>query len=316
MSGSRRGVTTVADRAVARIARQAAVEATTRLGGEVLRSTASRTGRAGRTGRSDAVTVEVGLPISALAEAGRESPLQLHVASRTRYLTGLDALSAHVRIRELTAAPPAARPQAAERPAARSPVAEQAARLAARGTWSRWRLVTTWLAVATTGMGTVLLWAALDRHVPGLTAPFPWHVAQAAWGSAGRSAVHHGAVIAGALLGGWLLLLAVTPGRRRTLTLGCVPPTRARITRRGAARLLRAALSGVAGLRVRGVHCGPRRVTVRAQTVFGEPEDVRGTALEVIGATVGRMSLGRTPSVRLVLKDARNPYAAMRQEGS
>ncbi|MEU2657282.1 DUF6286 domain-containing protein [Streptomyces sp. NPDC007325] len=293
-------MTTVADRAVARIARQAAVEATTRLGGEVLRSTASR------TGRSDAVTVEVGLPISALAEAGREFPLQLHVARRTRHLTGMDTLSARVRIRELTAAPPVARPQAAERPA----------RFAARGAWSRRRLVTTWLAVATTGVGVVLLWAGLDRHVPGLTAPFPWHVAHAAWGSAGRSAVRHGAVIAGALLGGWLLLLAVTPGRRGTLTLGCVPPARARITRTGAARLVRAALGGVPGLRVRGVRCGPRRVTVRAESVFGEPEEVRGTALGVVEATVGRMSLGRTPSVRLVLKDARNPCAATRQEGS
>ncbi|MEV6353083.1 DUF6286 domain-containing protein [Streptomyces hydrogenans] len=292
MNAPLRGVTTVADRVTARIARQAAAEATAPLGGQVLRGSASR------TGRSVAVTVEVGLPLSAPADPDRMLRLRSHLVDRTGHLTGVTVTHAHIRIRALGVDPPSTRPS--PRDAVPAPVT-------ARGAWSRRRPAVACLALAVTALCGLLLWTVLSWYLPG-TAESPWpRVEKLVRGTDASSFVRRGAVPAAALAGGWLLLLSLTPGHRRAPALGHTPPTHARMTRGSAARLVRGALDEVPGLRLRGVHFTPRRVTVRAETTSGAPEGVRAAATAAVAASVASLPLGRTPSVRLVLKDTRNP---------
>ncbi|GGY54302.1 hypothetical protein GCM10010363_39310 [Streptomyces omiyaensis] len=314
MTGAQRGVTTVTDRVTARIARQAAAEATAPLGGRAVRGAASR------TGRSVEVTVEVELPLRAPADVGGMTRLRGHVADRTRYLTGQTVASADVRIRALGIAPPHPQPPPGDAPAVPEAV---------RRPWSRRRRAVVLPALVLTALSGLLLWSALSSRLPGATAPARAQVEQAEQDGrrervlrdvGGLSVVRHGAVPAAALAGGWLILLALTPGDRRALALGCAPPVRARTTRASAARLVRGALGSVPGLRVHGVRFTRRRVTVRAEAAFGSPEALRRTATDVVGATVASLPLGRRPTVRLVLRETPNRRAGRetdaRQDGT
>ncbi|MFB7940010.1 DUF6286 domain-containing protein [Streptomyces sp. NPDC056049] len=290
MSGPRRGVTTVADRVTARIARQAAAEATAPLGGQVLSSSACR------TGRSVEVTVEVDLPLSAPADVDRMARLRSDLVHRTGQLTGQAIAPARIRIRALGVDPPLAQPP--PRDGAPSPAT-------VRGSWSRRRPATACLALALTAASGLLLWTALSWHFPAVGAP-PWpRVENLVRRVTDPSAVRHWGVPAAAMAGAWLILLAATPGRSRGLPLGCASPARARTTRTSAARLVRGALADVPGLRVRRVRFTPRRVTVRAEAVFGSPEELRGRAVGVVTATVASLPLARGPAVRVVLGETR-----------
>ncbi|MFF9147389.1 DUF6286 domain-containing protein [Streptomyces sp. NPDC014861] len=290
MSGPRRGVTTVTDRVTARIARQAAAEATAPLGGHVLSSSASR------TGRSVEVAVAVDLPLSAPADADRMARLRNHLVHRTGELTGQVIAPARIRIRALGVDPPSAQPP--PRDTAPPP-------LTVRGSWSRRRPATACLALALAGVSGLLLWTATSWHLPAVPAP-PWpRVEDLVRRATTPAVVRDWAVPAAALAGAWLILLAATPGRSRGLPLGCASPARARTTRRSAARLVHGALLDVPGLRVRGVRFTARRVTVRAEAVFGSPDDTRDKAVDAVAAAVASLPLARGPVVRVVLREGR-----------
>ncbi|GHJ96333.1 hypothetical protein SNE510_58520 [Streptomyces sp. NE5-10] len=286
MTGTPRGLTTVADRVTARIARQAAVEATAPLGGQVLSSSACR------TGRSVEVTVDVGLPLSTPADVDRMARLHGHLVDRTEQLTGQVVAPARIRVRALGVDPTRGQPPPDAGPAP----------IIARRSWSRRRTATACLALALTALCGVLLWTVLSQRFPGM-APLPCPGAECPARGTGRPPVlRRAAALAAAAAGGWLILLAATPGGHRTLALGCASPARARTTRASAARLVRGALADVSGLRVRGVRFTPRRVTVRADVLFGSPEDVRQRAVGVVAATVASLSPGRGPVIRLRLE--------------
>ncbi|MEU3401002.1 DUF6286 domain-containing protein [Streptomyces filamentosus] len=290
MNATERGVTTVADRVTAKIARQAAADAAAPVGGHVLRSVATTRGRCVE------VTVEMDLPLSAPADTGRMVHLRDHLAGRTRHLTGLAVTPVHLRVRKLhqltTPLPEAWQQQATTgRP------------------WSPRRAAATGVALTVGVLSALTLWSLLHQHLPGTATP-PWgQVRQWTAVSGGRSLVRPAALVAAAA-GVWLIFLAITPGRRRLLPLGCPRSARAVISRTHAARLVRAALTEVPGLRIRSVRFTPRKVTVRAEAAYGTPHDIRGTATATIERTLRSMVLRRAPGVRLVLRTAQDPRTA------
>ncbi|MFF9504878.1 DUF6286 domain-containing protein [Streptomyces sp. NPDC014656] len=292
MNAAERGVTTVADRVTAKIARQAAAEATAPVGGHVLRSVATT------RGRRVEVTVEVDLPLSAPADTDRMVHLRDHLTGRTRHLTGLAVTPARLRVRGLQPLPLRPLPEAGEqRPAT------------AVRPWSPRRAAATGAALAVGVLSALTLWSLLHQHLPGTAAP-PWGQARQ-WTalSGGRSLVRPAALVAAAA-GAWLVLLAVTPGHRRLLPLGCPRSARAVISRAHAARLVRAALAEVPGLRVRSVRFTAREVTVRAEAAHGAPQELRGTATATIERTLRSMVLRRPPEVRLFLRPVQDPHTA------
>ncbi|MGP3690956.1 DUF6286 domain-containing protein [Streptomyces sp. IBSNAI002] len=292
MSAAERGVTIVADRVAAKIARQAAAEVTVPVGGRVLRSTASR------TGRSVEVTVEVEVPLPTPGSPGQMAHLRHHLTERTRHLTGLAIAPAGIRVRKLTHDPTCPKPEAGER-----------APSTARRPWSQRRPAATALAATVAALSVLLLWAVLQQHFPGIAAPPVKQVKELTQQFANRSLVRPVAVVAAAA-GAWLIFLALTPGHRRMLALGCPPQARAQTTRTHAARLVRAAIADVPGLRVRRVRFTPRKVTVRAEATFGTLLDLRNATTEAIARTLETLALARPPKVRLALHDTRNTHAA------
>lgn len=210
MSPAERGVTVVADRVAAKVARQACSEVTVPIGGHVLRSTASG------TARSVEVTVEVDLPLPAPGNTGHVAHLRHHLIARTEYLTGLSVAPACIRVRKLTSVP--TRPQAQ---------ADEPSPFTARRSWSPRRPAAAGLAVAVGALSVLLLWAVLQRHVPGMAAPPFKRVKELTQLSGHRSLVRPVAALTAAAAGAWLILLALTPGRRRVLALGCPPRARA-----------------------------------------------------------------------------------------
>ncbi|MFC9730818.1 DUF6286 domain-containing protein [Streptomyces roseolus] len=292
MNAAERGVTTVADRVTAKIARQAAAEATAPVGGHVLGSAATT------RGRRVEVTVEVDLPLSAPADTVRMVHLRDRLTGRTRDLTGLAVTPARLRVRRLH--PLAARPL--------PQVKEQGPTTAGRP-WSSRRTAAAGAALAVGVLSALTLWSALPEHLPGIAAS-PWgQVRQGMTVSGGRSLVRP-AAWAAAAAGGWLIFLALTPGHRRLLPLNCPRPGQAVISRTHAARLVRAAVTEVPGLRVRSVRFTPRKVTVRAEAAYGAPHDIRGTTTATIERALRSTALRRAPEVRLVLRPAQDPRTA------
>lgn len=275
-----RGATTVADRVLVKIARQAAAEAATPVGGRVLRTAASRSGRVVRA------SVDLALPLSEPTPHGLRH-LQEHVAARTRRLTGLAPTTPRIRVRRLTAGRTGTAAASCG-----GPVDTRA-----RRTWSQRRPATACLAVALVLLACLVLWKAVHPH------PLP--AAPALGWRPGPQALRLGA----GLVGVSLVCAALTPGRRRLVDLRGTPDVRAQITRAGAARMVRAALAGLPGLRVRTVRFTRCRVTVRADLAFGSPADVEAAARAVVADTVEGMAPARSPRVRLVLADTRVRFA-------
>ncbi|MCD0486155.1 DUF6286 domain-containing protein [Streptacidiphilus sp. ASG 303] len=112
---------------------------------------------------------------------------------------------------------------------------------------------------------------------------------------------------AAALLGLWLLVLALTPGLRGRLPLrvpGAPEGVRADLERRGAALLLRDAalrVPGVGGARVR---VGRRRVRARVDVRFRDPRQVREDVTAALRAERRGLSLARPPRLSVRVRRA------------
>ncbi|WP_447035198.1 DUF6286 domain-containing Asp23/Gls24 family envelope stress response protein [Streptomyces sp. DSM 118878] len=292
MSGpaAERGSTTVADRAVRRIAERAATEA---LGpGEVQVGRGSATVR----GRRARVGVTVTLPYPAvLDEAGEH--VRSHVADRTALLTGLAVPSARVRVRGLRV-----RERAEQGARETSVEAAQAAEFRSRRPWSERRApvaVPAFLFAAVCGL---LLYDVVSVHAAG-RAPARWRTRSLEWLSAHGpdSAAWPGLVIAvGVLvLGAWLLVLAVTPGLRGRLPMAAPAGVRATVDRRAVALLVRDAVSDVPGVGPVRVDVGRRHARVRAGLRFGARESARVAVVEAAEESVAACGLARPLRVRV-----------------
>ncbi|MGW4674092.1 DUF6286 domain-containing Asp23/Gls24 family envelope stress response protein [Streptomyces sp. NPDC004324] len=302
---ARRGTTTVSDKAVRRIAERAAREA---LPGRPV--TASRVSAAVRGRRADmALGVSLPYPLP-VAETARE--VRRHVSERTRELTGLDVSLRRLSVDSLTGPsgttaadgmPPLPTPSVST-PSVSAPRSEGGDRRAPRRRWSRRRVPTT----AVLLMGTVSFGAvALDMIRVRIT-----HRPAAAWRTGTLNwLTGHGpgdtqVVLAGgglALLGLWLTVLAVTPGRRRLLTLSA-PGTSldAAADCSAVAASVRCAVADVPGIGPVDVRVRRRRVVVRAGLAFGD----RDTAHDEVAAATRRVLGGwrprHAPRVRIMVR--------------
>ncbi|MGW3207500.1 DUF6286 domain-containing protein [Streptomyces sp. NPDC001135] len=102
-----------------------------------------------------------------------------------------------------------------------------------------------------------------------------------------------GAAVA-AVLGLWLIVLAVTPGLRGLLPMRRPhPDVRAALRRDAAALLLRDRAMDVSGVRAARVRVGRRRADVRAVSHFRDLDDVRADLVTVLTDAVRGLGLTR-----------------------
>lgn len=100
------------------------------------------------------------------------------------------------------------------------------------------------------------------------------------------------------LLGGWLIALAVTPGRRGLLPMRReVAGVRAGLERNAAALVLRDRAMRVSGVQSVRVAVGRRTVRARAQAHFRDLHDVRGDLDSAIGDGIKQLGLARRPGL-------------------
>ncbi|MFD7629537.1 DUF6286 domain-containing protein [Streptomyces sp. NPDC059851] len=109
-----------------------------------------------------------------------------------------------------------------------------------------------------------------------------------------------------AVLGLWLIALAVTPGLRHQLPLKTPDAqVRAVLDREAAAFLLRDAamrVPGVSGVRIR---MGRHRIGTRADVRFRDPARVRADLLAALGEELDRLTLAHPPSLAVRVRTRR-----------
>ncbi|MEU7021434.1 DUF6286 domain-containing protein [Streptomyces sp. NPDC046203] len=103
-----------------------------------------------------------------------------------------------------------------------------------------------------------------------------------------------------ALIGLWLLLLALTPGLRAVLPmLHTYPDVRAGLDREAVALVLRDRAMEVSGVQSVRVRAGRRKVSVRAVSHFRGLDEVRADLEHALAAGVGELALARPPGLRI-----------------
>ncbi|MFE4591340.1 DUF6286 domain-containing protein [Streptomyces laurentii] len=103
-----------------------------------------------------------------------------------------------------------------------------------------------------------------------------------------------------ALIGLWLLLLALTPGLRGVLPmLRTYPDVRAGLDREAVALVLRDRAMEVSGVQSVRVRAGRAKVAVRAVSHFRALDDVRADLENALAAGVGELALAHPPAVRV-----------------
>ncbi|MFD4261136.1 DUF6286 domain-containing Asp23/Gls24 family envelope stress response protein [Streptomyces sp. NPDC058534] len=277
-----RGRTVVADRAVRRIAERAATEAD--LGGRRARVTH---GTAAVHGRHADVRVDVRLPYpAALGETGER--VRGRMADRVAELSGLTVRAATVRVQSL----------AADRAAPPAPPADGGGSpRRARRPWSARRVPAALVALVGTAACALPLYDVLAVHLADRS-PAGWRTRTVDWlathGPGDTPVVAGGAVAA--VLGVWLLWLALTPGLRGVLPMAPVHgsrPQRAVLERSAVAELLRDAVTAVPGVTDVRVRCGRRRVRVRARLGFGDRTTTHTAVRTTTATTLDTLGLTR-----------------------
>lgn len=269
-----RGSTTVANRAVRRIAERAATEV--RAAGPVRVSGASASVR----GRRATVALDVTLPYPGpLDEVGER--VRSHVVDRTARLTGLTVPSARIHVRALSRQDGTEPAGSAGSARAVATETGQNPTRTARRPWSQRRLPMGLFALTAATACGVLLYEVVSVHAAGRPAA-RWRVDLVDWLSShgpGVTATDLAAAAGVFALGVWLLILAVTPGKRRRIPLVApAPGMRATLERAAAAALLRDAVSDVPGITRVRVRMGRRGARVRARLGFGD----RDAALDAV----------------------------------
>jgi hypothetical protein len=110
-----------------------------------------------------------------------------------------------------------------------------------------------------------------------------------------------GAAVA-AVVGVWLIVLALTPGLRHRLPVrspaGCpAPRLRASLDRDGAADLLRDAAMRVPGVGAARVRVRRHRVKARADVRFRDPQQVKDDLTAALDEERDRLALARPPRI-------------------
>ncbi|NEA68517.1 DUF6286 domain-containing protein [Streptomyces sp. SID12488] len=298
-AAAQRGTTTVSERAVRRIAERATTEA---LPARTARASASVRGR-----RAD-VSLAVTLPYPApapLADTVRD--VQRHVVERTRELTGLDVPAARVSVTSL--APPTSSSHPLVSPALEAHPADPDGRESRtpRRWWSRRRTpVTVLSAVAALGCG-ALAFDLVRVHTAHRTAA-AWRTSAVHWatghGPGDPAVVALGGLIA--LLGIWMIVLALSPGRRRQSTIRTsAAHVDAAVDRSAVAALVRDAVGDVDGVGTVRVRVRRRRVTVRAGLAFGDRAHAHTAVTAAARDALADCLLSGGPRLRVTVKPER-----------
>ncbi|MFD3961349.1 MULTISPECIES: DUF6286 domain-containing protein [Streptomyces] len=297
-----RGTTTVAPRAVRRIAERAAAEALPD-GGSVTRGSATVRGASAR------IAVDVRLPYPVRADEAAQR-VRERAEARTAALTGLSVPRAAVRVDALTVAAAAVVAHGAPGApgvleAVEAPELVPGPRIRAER-----RVPSAVLAVAGAVACGLMLADVVAVRLGG--APAGWRTAVLDWAAAhgpADSAVRVGGAVA-ALAGVWLLGCALLPGARRRLRMGApAPELRAQLDRTAAARILRERALGVSGVVGARVSVRRRRARVRVVVGYGDPEEVRSEAVRVLNAGLAELGLARTPVLRIGVQVRRDAGA-------
>ncbi|MFD4561028.1 DUF6286 domain-containing protein, partial [Streptomyces sp. NPDC058469] len=245
-------------------------------------------------GRRAEVSLGVTLPYpSPLAEGVRD--VQRHVAERTRELTGLEVPTARVDVTSLAA------PRYSSPPV--SPAGETDLRETNRRWWSRRRTPVALLtSVAAFGCGALAL-DLVEVHTAHRAAA-AWRVSAVHWLS-GHGPGDPAVVVAGgltALLGVWMVVLALTPGlRRRSTVRTAAERVDAAVDRSAVESLVRGAVGDVAGVGAVRVRVRRRRITVRASLAFGDRAQASAAVTAAARAAVASCRLRREPRVRVAV---------------
>lgn len=109
-----------------------------------------------------------------------------------------------------------------------------------------------------------------------------------------------------AAVGLWLLVLSLTPGRRRLLPMARSGPAGARggLDRRAARLVLRDRAMEVSGIRSAKVRVGRRRIKAHAASHFRELDAVRQDLDAAMAQAVAQLGLARPPRLRVRVQRA------------
>nr|WP_219636377.1 DUF6286 domain-containing protein [Streptomyces sp. AJS327] len=174
--------------------------------------------------------------------------------------------------------------------------------------WSTRRLSAGLLALALLAASALLLYdiAAVRAGRPAM-AWRRWLADELAAARLDSAGVRIAAALA-VLLGLWLLLLALTPGRRGLLPMRRVSPhVRAGLERRAAALVLRDRGMDVSGVHSLRVRVRRRRVRVRAQAHFRELDAVRADLDGELERGIEQLGLDRQPALSVRVRRAARP---------
>ena len=282
---SQRGTTTVSERAVRRIDERATTEA---LPGRPARATATVRGRKAE------VSLGVTLPYPAPLADGAQD-VQRHVVERTRELTGLDVPTARVNVTALAA------PRYSRAPV--PPFEETNSPGTPRRWWSARRVPTALLtSAAALGCGALAV-DLIEVHLAHRAAA-AWRVSAVHWLS-GHGPGDPSVVIAGgltALLGVWMIVLAVTPGLRHRSTVHAeAERVDAAVDRSAVESLVRDAVADVAGVGAVRVRVRRLRIAVRAGLAFGDRAETSAAVTAAAHAAVTSCRLRREPRIRVTV---------------
>ncbi|MBQ0865052.1 hypothetical protein KBY17_15110 [Streptomyces sp. RK75] len=101
-----------------------------------------------------------------------------------------------------------------------------------------------------------------------------------------------------AVLGLWLLVLALTPGKRSLLTMRPdVPQVRAGLERSAAALVLRDRAMQIPGVQSVRVKVARRKIRARAMAHFRDLDEVRGELDGALREGIGQLGLARRPGL-------------------
>ncbi|MEU7335193.1 DUF6286 domain-containing Asp23/Gls24 family envelope stress response protein [Streptomyces sp. NPDC007074] len=189
-------------------------------------------------------------------------------------------------------------------PSVSAPRSEGGDRRAPRRRWSRRRVpMTAVMLIGAVSFGAVALDMIRVRvaHRPAAA----WRTGTLNW-LTGHGPGDTQVVLAGgglALLGLWLTVLAVTPGRRRLLTLSA-PGTSldAAADRSAVAESVRDAVADVPGIGPVAVRVRRRRVVVRAGLAFGDRDTARDEVAAATRRVLGGWRPRRAPRVRIMVR--------------
>jgi hypothetical protein len=263
------------------------------------------------------VSLGVTLPYpTPLAEGVRE--VQRHVVDRTRQLTGLEVPAARVDVTSLAPPRHSHAPASPASPvfATASPAPETANSPRTPGRWwSRRRtpvaLLTSAAALGCGALAVDLIEVHMAHH-----AAAAWRISAVHWLS-GHGPGDPAVVIAGALtalLGVWMVVLAVTPGlRHRSTVRTAAGRVDAAVDRSAVRSLVRDAVGDVPGIGAVRVRVRRRRITVRARLTFGDRAEASAAVTAAAHAAVSSCRLHHEPRIRITVTPdpVRQPPAAL-----